>query len=617
MQSNLLFCPEKPGFPGSGFQNDPLSMLQQRLQARLASGTGQGSGTSVAGTRDLGVLRMRANLPDTTPEMAALESDLQVDVLLDNMAGGDRIVREVCRLLLTQALRSWSAIRYRQDTVRDALANRSETGSLYQLVNGTVADVAWYRRTHEPGYAETVPFSVKLHKAVGLLSLLLERCTRLKSQVLGSRGTYCSAGFLDFRAQVTQFLSTDNLENINRHVAMLASLSEGACLVVGAGLGPGCKGTEYVLRQIEPAHACVNGIRKKTMDRDATPSGPKPRNGKETIRIPLDNLSLSTCAAHMEDAVLTEPLRLANRLSEALQRFFNRLRFELAFLDGACRLADAVRAAGLPFCFPEPATGQNHARDELQLSSSVPGALAHEPSERPWKRVRAGGLFAADLVDASLGLREGVCPVPNGMEALSASLILITGANQGGKSTFLRSVGLAQLMAQCGLFTTARVYRTTAFDGIFTHFAREEDSTLKQGRLEEELERMDRLVQRLSPRSLLLMNESFATTTEREGARIAQGLILALAESGVTLLYVTHLLECASALYGRKPPDTLFFRAERSGDGTRPFRLVSGEPLATSYALDLYEEVMNNGNPVSNRGSGRDVRQLHPDPAAV
>ena len=56
------------------------------------------------------------------------------------------------------------------------------------------------------------------------------------------------------------------------------------------------------------------------------------------------------------------------------------------------------------------------------------------------------------------------------------SLVIITGANSGGKSTFLRSVGLAQLMMQCGMFVTARILRASVCQQIFTHFIREEDA---------------------------------------------------------------------------------------------------------------------------------------------
>ncbi|MER8376745.1 hypothetical protein NKH19_22355 [Mesorhizobium sp. M1338] len=64
-------------------------------------------------------------------------------------------------------------------------------------------------------------------------------------------------------------------------------------------------------------------------------------------------------------------------------------------------------------------------------------------------------------------------------------MVVITGANQGGKSTFLRGVGLAQLMMQCGMFVPA-AFCGSVCDGVFTHYKRGEDATMKSGKLDEE-----------------------------------------------------------------------------------------------------------------------------------
>ena len=87
-----------------------------------------------------------------------------------------------------------------------------------------------------------------------------------------------------------------------------------------------------------------------------------------------------------------------------------------------------------------------------------------------------------------------------------------------GKSTFLRSAGLAQLMMQCGMFVTARSLQASVCQGIFTHFIREEDPAMISGRLDEELTRMSTIADQISPHCLILFNESFAAPNEREGS---------------------------------------------------------------------------------------------------
>ena len=90
---------------------------------------------------------------------------------------------------------------------------------------------------------------------------------------------------------------------------------------------------------------------------------------------------------------------------------------------------------------------------------------------------------------------------------------------------------------------------------------------------------------------LLLCNESFASTNEREGSEIARQVIRALTEAGIRIIFVTHLYDLAERLYAEHDPATLFLRAERQPDGHRTFRLPLGEPLPTSYGQDLYQSV--------------------------
>lgn len=84
-----------------------------------------------------------------------------------------------------------------------------------------------------------------------------------------------------------------------------------------------------------------------------------------------------------------------------------------------------------------------------------------------------------DLRDVALCLTSGKPVTGNDIDAEAKSLIVITGANEGGKSTFLRSVGTAQVMMQAGMFVTATSFRANVRDAVFTHFKREEDASLR------------------------------------------------------------------------------------------------------------------------------------------
>jgi DNA mismatch repair ATPase MutS len=181
--------------------------------------------------------------------------------------------------------------------------------------------------------------------------------------------------------------------------------------------------------------------------------------------------------------------------------------------------------------------------------------------------------------------------VGNSVDADGKNLVIITGANQGGKSTFLRSVGLAQLMMQCGMFVPAESFAGELCAGVFTHYKREEDPTMKHGKLDEELSRMSEIIDAIAPNGIMLFNESFASTNESEGSEIARQVVRALLEKRVKVFFVTHLYEFARGMFEENMDDALFLRAERLADGTRTFRIVEGEPLETSYGEDLYKEI--------------------------
>jgi hypothetical protein len=102
---------------------------------------------------------------------------------------------------------------------------------------------------------------------------------------------------------------------------------------------------------------------------------------------------------------------------------------------------------------------------------------------------------------------------------------------------------------------------------------------------------MSDIANNLKPSSLLLFNESFAATNEREGSEIARQVVVALVESRMKIFFVTHLYKFAREIFDKNMKDAIFLRAERRTEGRRTFKLIKGEPLQTSYGKDLYKEI--------------------------
>ena len=255
---------------------------------------------------------------------------------------------------------------------------------------------------------------------------------------------------------------------------------------------------------------------------------------------------------------------VANAAAESTDHiwsYFTMLRGELGFYVSCLNLWSRLVALDETTSFPEPSQWRERA------------------------------LSFSDLRDICLVLRAETRVVGNDVDADGKSLVVITGANSGGKSTFLRSVGLAQVMMQCGMFVAADTYRASVCDGVFTHFIREEDASMTSGRLDEELKRMSTIADMIRPHSLILFNESFAATNEREGSEIGRQVVSALLDVGITVFFVTHQFDFADGFNRQRAAATLFLRAERRAEGQRSYKLAVADPLPTSFGEDVYYEV--------------------------
>jgi len=528
--------------------------------------------------RDFGVLRQSDRRFRCVSPHAGLIRDLNLETIFEAMSEGDDFILDTVRHVVPEMISDGKTLRYRQEILKDTL-RLSFAKSWYLYASDTVEDALAYRTANQPGYAQMVPMSEKLQHAVALLELLLNRVDGLKRLVLPSASLFKSEGLKAFCTSMDLEWPDEFLREACKQVENLKSLSLDGNMVIASRPGAGLKGTAHILRRI------VQG-----KNRESSPTGDsgvrrfRSRDFREDGVIILDNIHLTKDAAEMEEAGFVLLLRQVNLLAGELFRFFSQFRFEIAFYTGCAALHEALRGCGVPICFPDPL-----AYAGSSITSGTGNSMSPAISQGNAYSENSGQCLSFRcLVDAGLALSGKKCPVSNDLDADGKRMILVTGANQGGKSTFLRSVGLAQLFMQCGLFVTAECFRSSMKDKVFTFFAREEDATLASGRLEAELLLMDGMVGKMTRNSMILLNEAFATTTEHAGARIASDLVHALCESGVCVLFVTHLFEFADQMAAEEREDALFLRAERLSNGNRSFRMEPGMPLDTSYGEDLF-----------------------------
>ena len=136
--------------------------------------------------------------------------------------------------------------------------------------------------------------------------------------------------------------------------------------------------------------------------------------------------------------------------------------------------------------------------------------------------------------------------VPNDMDFdRNRRVYILTGANRGGKTTITQAVGQLFVLAQGGIYIPGKVFTFSPVTGIYTHFPADEDKTLDLGRLGEECKRFKAIYEEADSRSLLLMNESFSTTSFEEGYYIAKDSVRAILHKGMRTIYNTHMHKLA------------------------------------------------------------------------
>lgn len=483
-----------------------------------------------------------------------LAKDLGLAVLL-NVMGGDDLQLDVARkALLFAPTNDLATVRHRQGVMADCLANAETIRTIYWIACGAVED----KRQSYWGFTGRYPSSV-LHGSIDVMGKFVKRLRALRDLADTQAARFHSHGLLELFAQLQSELTEDYLEQIEEHLSHV-KFKEG--VLVSGELGPGNRGVHFVLRR---SLAKPPGLMDRLLGK-----GPP----SYSFRLHPRDETGARFLGELRSQGINVIANAMGQSTDHILGFFESLRVELAFYVAALNLRDRLGEIGMPVAMP---TALDLGRAEYQCRN---------------------------LYDASLALTMGQPIVGNTLEADGKRLIVVTGANQGGKSSFLRAHGLAQLMMQCGLFVAADSLTAEACSGLFTHYKREEDTSMVGGKLDEELARLSRLIPDLRPGSLLLLNESFASTNEREGAELATQIVSALLERHVRVVYVTHLYAFANHWHQTRRADVLFLRAERRADGLRTFRLVCGGPLETSFGGDLYREIFGPGDPPSLRAAG-------------
>lgn len=498
----------------------------------------------------------------------AARSQEEQDGAVQTLGKEDHYLEDVMGRVMMTPLKTKEEILYRQAVVKDACRIEGLAERLYAAMDGLM--IQWDKLGKEDMKKRRQDSKGYLITQVKILYLFLEKLEEIKDFLTGCSKEFRSEGFKGLCYELEEAYTKERAEEVRRLLKSISFFCDGVqdyreqkgssktlrpVLELECALSQGFKLEKIWLDLVETTdRRYKKEKRQKTTEEKLLGAfAPEPST-------PLKDDVILKDIKDLEYTVVQYIMSYLEKFYNECQEFFEQLYFQSAFLYGALRICQRMENSELPICFPNICSNES--------------------------------ISFEDLKECNMALARRMKVIGNDADIRNKMLLVVTGANQGGKSTFLRSIGIAQILMQCGLFVSARRFESGIFPSLFTHFTRREDVQMNSGRLDEELGRMERMIQHLGPHSLMLLNESFATTTEREGSEIAYDIIRALVESGVKVLAVTHLLSFAKRCYRQGMKEIEFLSAQRLANGKRTFRMVQGEPELTSFGLDLYEEII-------------------------
>ena len=181
--------------------------------------------------------------------------------------------------------------------------------------------------------------------------------------------------------------------------------------------------------------------------------------------------------------------------------------------------------------------------------------------------------------------------VPNDVEFdEKGQIYILTGPNNGGKTVFLVSVGMAQILAQLGMLIPAREIDISPVDHIYVHFPKY-SANEKTGRLEDECIRIKQIFESINKYSLCLFDETFSSTDSEEGCGLAFEILRAIESYGARAVLGTHFHHLSHRVDESKSEGKCagfdYLSAGIENGKHRTYSITRGRPEGKSYASDI------------------------------
>ena len=521
--------------------------------------------------------------------------DLALETLVAGMCPYSPHQDSIKRVLY-QLCQDAAVLAYRQAVLNDLLHQPALAEALKALLP-LLDELVFF--TH-PHFADETPLQ-EIIQRVGELQLLVDCVHHLSEAFKAVAGEdISSAGLRALQSYIEQFIADKDFQQVIKALPeILADLRACTSITVGVNLDKHLRPEEAVLLAVNSERFTESSLLDRLLGRSAAEGkGIAPLHSlpmlTESSRMITGGLPISGPTRQAEPIMVplfrdlsrvlektTKPIASElNRYVHLNSQFMKNLHPELIFYVQAVELARKMESLELPFCLPEIAPSAERI-GEIEDNYNIQLAL-HLSSQKP-KKSLTGQVVTNEVILGSRG-----------------RIVILTGPNQGGKTTYMQAIGQAQVMAQAGLFVPGRRARISPVDGIYTHYPVEERLELGTGRFGDEARRIRAIFEQVTRYSLVLLNESLSTTNMGESLYLAQDIVRALRQIGLRAIFTTHQHELAAAVQdlnmntaGDSQVVSMVASYEEgqaeqadvaAGDSPYSYRIVLSPPLGRSYA---------------------------------
>jgi DNA mismatch repair protein MutS len=483
----------------------------------------------------------RADEPANAP---AFFADLNCDQIVDAITASKEEYN--LKLFFYAPLRRVDAIEYRQEVMRDL-----EQKAVLERLNSFAQDMR--RMRDHLGRAAKLHY--KEQKQAWLLDAVEIYCQTITALAEGlSQSQINSRGFLRFRDYLASYVGSALFTALSREVQRLKSdLATVKYDIL-------VKGDSFTVRRYEAEidySTDVENTFAKFREGAVEDYKAKFSTGHDMNFVEAKILEfVAKLYPQLFQALDEFCARRQAYLDEAIATFDREIQYYLAYLA----YVNVLKRAGLPFCYPRITDQSKQVFDHDGFDI----ALAH-------KLVREQRTIICNDFDL------------NGSERI----LVISGPNQGGKTTFARTFGQLHYLASIGCPVPGREAQLFLFDQLFTHFEKEEKVENLRGKLEDDLIRIHGILDRATPRSIIVLNEIFTSTTLQDEIFLSTKVMQRIIDLDLLCVWVTFIDELASFA-----PQTVSMLSTVVPDNpaVRTFKIVRRPADGLAYAVAIAQK---------------------------